>query len=147
MFDLNEKNVEAEQCECYRLINLLVVSQQLVSVYLIANYPLKGSPKRVNLFIQLSTLLFSAIGLIGVFGAHYYNDSVLKIFIVCLLSYGVIQALIGNKWAKIEPTISDFHWILLIVSALLASLTFTTLTTRHTFSEYRHSDQVWTWMS
>lgn len=141
------KNPEAEGCGCYLLIQGLVVIQQLVCVYLVQNYPLKGSSKKVKLFVQLSTLLFSSIGTVGVFGAHTYDDSALHLFITCLLSYAIIQTIICQKLVKTEPTIGDYHWVVFIVSTLIASLTFTTLTTRHTHSEYRHSDQVWNWMS
>lgn len=133
----------AEECGCYKLIHLLVFFQQLVCIYLIKNYPLSGSSRTTSNFIYLSTLIFSSIGLIGAFGAVTYNDSLIIVFIIVLITYGILQSVICSYLVRKYTNISDFHCVLFIVSTLLASLTFTTLTTRHTSGEYMHSDQVW----
>jgi hypothetical protein len=136
-------NQIAEECGCYRLINLLVVMQQLTSVYLVKNYPLNGSTRELQIFIYLSTLIFSLLGIIGALGAVNYNDSLIVLYIIALISYAIIQTIICSYLVRNYTTISDFHCVLFIVSTLLASLSFTTLTTRHTYGDYMHSEQVW----
>jgi hypothetical protein len=138
-------NQIAEECGCYRLINLLVFMQQLTSIYLVKNYPLNGSSKELKNFIYLSTLIFSLIGIIGAFGAFNYNDSLIVLYIIVLISYAIIQSIICNYLVRNYTTISDFHCVLFIVSTLFASLCFTTLTTKHTYGDYMHSEQLWNW--
>jgi len=138
-------NSVAEECGCYRLINLLVLMQQLVSIYLVKNYPLNGSSRQTSNYILLSTLIFSLLGLMGAYGANTYNDNLLILYAIVLISYATIQSLVCSYLVRNHSTISDFHCVLFIVSILFASLTFTTLTSRHTYGEYMHSDQVWNW--
>ena len=141
------KNLEAADCGCYRLIQLLVVVQQMVCFYLLNNYPIKGSPKWIRIFICSSTLLFAMIGICGAISAQLFDDSLLYLFIACLLSYAIIQTIVCNQLVKSYSTISDFHCVIFIVSCLMAGLTFNTMKTTHTFSDYKHRDQIWTFMS
>lgn len=137
------KNEVAEECGCYKLLNLIVCMQQLCSVYLINNYPIKGSPKGLVNFTDFATIIFSLIGVFGAIGASNYDDFYIVLYALLLIVYSSGLVCLCHFSSNINIYVCDFHKIIFIASVLFASLSFTTLTSRHTFGEWIHSENVW----